>query len=84
MLIELIRLDVLRLQALFPELILIWSEILPRCYWHFADNQVLLENTRKRTNTAVKGIFKSDIGKGFKIRVSERSKTSKMPFMLFK
>ena len=67
-LIELIRLDVLRLQALFPELILIWSEILPRCYWHFADNQVLLENTRKRTNTAVKGIFKSAIGKGFIIR----------------
>ena len=67
-LIELIRLDVLRLQVLFPELILIWSEILPRRYWHFADNQVLLENTRKRTNTAVKGIFKSDIGKGFIIR----------------
>jgi hypothetical protein len=29
-LIELIRLNVLRLQALFPELILIWREILPQ------------------------------------------------------
>ena len=67
-LIELIRLDVLRLQVLFPELILIWSQILPRRYWHFAKDQVLVENTRKRVNKAVKSFFKNDIKKGCIIR----------------
>lgn len=67
-LIELIRLEILRLRTLFPHTKLIWSEILPRRYWHFADNQVAVEICRKRVNNAVKRIFLSDIENGCVIR----------------
>jgi len=67
-LIELIRLDVLRLRTLLPNIILVWSEILPRRYWHIANNQMAVENSRKRENTAAKAIFLNEIQKGFIIR----------------
>ena len=67
-LIELIKLDVLRLRTLLPNVILVWSEILPRRYWHVANNQVAVENSRKRVNTAAKAIFLNEIQKGFIIR----------------
>lgn len=56
-LVELIRLDVLRLLALYSSLKIVWSEILPRRYWHFADDQSAAEKTRKRINMAVKKIM---------------------------
>ena len=67
-LIELIRLDVLRLRTLLPNVILVRSEILTRRYWRVANNQVAVENSRKRVNTAAKAIFLNEIQKGFIIR----------------
>ena len=67
-LIELIKLDVFRLRTLLPNVILVWSEILPRRYWHVANNQVAVENSRKRVNTAAKAIFLNEIQKEFTIR----------------
>lgn len=56
-LIELIMCDILRLRTLYPDLKLIWSEILQRRYWHNANNQVAIETSRKRVNLAIKNIF---------------------------
>lgn len=67
-LIENIKSDVLRLHALFPNLKFIWSEILPRRYWHFAEGHKSTENTRKRVNKAVRKIFLEDIPLGYAIR----------------
>ena len=67
-LIENIRLDILRLRILLPDIYLVWSEILPRRYWHFADNQADMDQTRKRVNVAVKAIFTNQIDHGFVIR----------------
>ncbi|CAG2204727.1 unnamed protein product [Mytilus edulis] len=55
-LIEQIRLDIMRLHVLLPNLSLVWSEILPRRYWHLAKNQVAINSTRKRVNAAVQYI----------------------------
>lgn len=67
-LIENIKLDLLRLRTLYPHLKLVWSEILPRRYWHFADNFDAIEETRKRVNTAVRKFLREDIDKGYVIR----------------
>ena len=57
-LIELIRCDILRSRILYPDLQLIWSEILQRRYWHNANNEVAIETSRKRINLGIKNIFK--------------------------
>ena len=67
-LIELIRCDILHLWTLYPDLKLIWSEILQRRYWHNANNQVTIETSRKRVNLAIKNIFLNEIQKGCIIR----------------
>ena len=67
-LIENIKLDILRLRIFLPGVHLVWSEILPRRYWHFANNQANMEQTRKRVNVAVKSVFTTQIDNGFVIR----------------
>jgi hypothetical protein len=54
--------------TLYPDLKLIWSEILQRRYWHNANNQVAIETSRKRVNLAIKNIFLNEIQKGCIIR----------------
>ncbi|CAG2241963.1 unnamed protein product [Mytilus edulis] len=66
-LIEQIRLDIMRLHVLLPNLSLVWSEILPRRYWHLAENQVAINSTRKRVNAAVCKIFKEELNHGLVI-----------------
>ncbi|VDI31239.1 Hypothetical predicted protein [Mytilus galloprovincialis] len=77
-LIEQIRLDIIRLHVLLPNLFLVWSEILPRRYWHLAENQVAINSTRKRVNAAVRNIFKEELNHGLvichpNIKVQERN-----------
>ncbi|CAC5412216.1 unnamed protein product [Mytilus coruscus] len=66
-LIEQIRLDIMRLHVLLPNLSLVWTEILPRRYWHLAENQVAINSTRKRVNAAVRNIFKEELNHGLVI-----------------
>ncbi|CAC5401645.1 unnamed protein product [Mytilus coruscus] len=66
-LIEQIRLDIMRLHVLLPNLSLVWSEILPRRYWHLAENQVAINSTRNRVNAAVRNIFKEELNHGLVI-----------------
>jgi hypothetical protein len=49
-LIENIRADIMRSAILYPDLKIIWSDILPRRYWHYGDNHGAIEGTRKRVN----------------------------------
>ena len=75
-LIESVRLDILRLRVMFPTLMLVWSEILPRRYWHFEDKHGLLEITRKRVNLGIKKIFLEEGGYIIRhpnIKVAERN-----------
>ena len=55
-LINNIECDLLRLRVLLPNVKIIWSEILQRRYWHFADDGRSVEATRKRVNLAVKNL----------------------------
>jgi hypothetical protein len=48
----------MRLTILYPDLKIIWSDILPRRYWHYGDNHGAIEGTRKRVNIAVRKVVK--------------------------
>ena len=60
-LIENIRADIMRLAILYPDIKIIWSDILPRRYCHFGDNHGAIEGTRKRVNIAVRKVVKEEI-----------------------
>lgn len=53
-LIETIRCSLLRFALLSPLTTIIWSEILPRGYWHGACSYAKVERKRKRINYAIK------------------------------
>lgn len=57
-----IECSILRLRTLYPQIKLIWSDILQRCYWHGALSQVNVEGTRKRINRAAKSIMLKENG----------------------
>ena len=61
-----IECDLLRLHTLYPNLKIIWSEILMRSYWHSVINGKLAEKARKRINLRVRNLVLS-IG-GYVIR----------------
>ena len=60
-LIENIRADIMRSAILYPDLKIIWSDILPRRYWHYGNNHGTIEGTRKTVNIAVRKVVKEEI-----------------------
>ncbi len=44
--------DIKSLVDSLPQTVFIWSELLPRLYWHGASNSAAIERSRKRLNRA--------------------------------
>ena len=68
----------MRLTILYPDLRIIWSDILPRRYWHYGDNHGTIEGTRKRVNIAVRKVVKEEITNGYVIshpNITEKERT---------
>ena len=45
---------ILRIHALMPNMLIVWSDILQRRYWHNPNNGKSIEKTRKRVNLLVR------------------------------
>jgi len=61
-LIDDITCSVLRLRALLPSVRIIWSNILPRLYWHGANHPKQVDKARKRVNSAAKALVLTEGG----------------------
>ena len=55
-LIENIKCSVLRYKALFRNIVIVWSSMLPRRYWHFAPLNAgpIIDQKRRRVNSAIR------------------------------
>ncbi|CAC5372752.1 unnamed protein product [Mytilus coruscus] len=56
-LIENIKCSFLRIKVFAPDIRIIWSDILPRLYWHGTLRPKLIEISRKRVNCAVRSFM---------------------------
>lgn len=54
-----INLDLLRIRLLMPNTAIVWSDILPRRYWHKAIDGKAMEKARKRVNGGVRKYLRS-------------------------
>lgn len=61
-LIRNIECSVLRFRSLIPNIKLVWSDILPRRYWHGAKKPNKVDKARKRVNCSARTIFKREGG----------------------
>lgn len=61
-LITQIKCDLLRIGALIPGVKVIWSDILPRRYWHCARTPVALERVRQRVNSCIRAFVLGEGG----------------------
>ncbi|KAM8945468.1 uncharacterized protein RCH25_048743 [Pelodytes ibericus] len=68
-----IRRDLARLQVLFPDMGLVWSEVVPRNYWRCAQNQRALERSRIKLNKRVSKFVLGVGGITVRHRVFERN-----------
>ncbi|CAG2247195.1 unnamed protein product [Mytilus edulis] len=59
-LIENIKCSILRIKVFAPDIRIIWSDILPRPYWHGTLRPKLVEIARKRVNCAVRSFIKTE------------------------
>ena len=55
-LIENIKYSVLRYKALFIHIVIVWSSMLPRRYWHFVplNTGPIIDQKRRRVNSAIR------------------------------
>ena len=65
-LIESINCSFLRLSLLAPNTTIIWSDILPRAYWHGAKSQKNIDMARKRVNSVVRSRVLQSNGRAIK------------------
>lgn len=61
-LLSVIRSDMDRFKAFFPDLILVWSEIVPRAVWLGARNPAAIERARRMVNSRVSRWVRSNGG----------------------
>ncbi|VDH97809.1 Hypothetical predicted protein [Mytilus galloprovincialis] len=66
-LMENVKCSILRYKALFKNVIIIWSSMLQRRYWHFAplNAGAIIEQKRKRVNSVVKNFVIENGGKSY-------------------
>lgn len=61
-LIHTVKCSLLRCKVLVPGLTIIWSDMLPRLYWHNAKSASKVDATRKAVNRAVKQFLRREGG----------------------
>ncbi|XP_077127852.1 uncharacterized protein LOC143783335 [Ranitomeya variabilis] len=54
--------DVERFVGLLPDMVVVWSEIIPRAVWHGAKDVKAIENSRKRINTKTSKLVRENYG----------------------
>ncbi|XP_077128662.1 uncharacterized protein LOC143784353 [Ranitomeya variabilis] len=54
--------DVERFVCLLPDMVVVWSEIIPRAVWHRAKDVKAIENSRKRINTKTSKLVRENYG----------------------
>lgn len=61
-LITIMRADLERLPAVFPKVVLVWSEMVPRVVWRGARNAAAIERTRKTVNVRLSRFVRDRLG----------------------
>ncbi|XP_069592258.1 uncharacterized protein [Ranitomeya imitator] len=54
--------DIDRFVCLLPDMVVVWSEIIPRAVWHGAKDVKAIENARKRINTKMSKFVRENYG----------------------
>ncbi|KAM8977597.1 uncharacterized protein RCH25_047235 [Pelodytes ibericus] len=68
-----IKNDLARLRVLFPDVCIVWSEVVPRNYWRCAQNQRALERSRIKLNKRVSKFVWGMGGIAVRHRIFERN-----------
>ena len=58
-----IKATILKFRALMPHTVIIWSDILPRLYWHLAKKPPKVDSSRKRINSTVRSFVVQEGGR---------------------
>ncbi|XP_030626226.1 uncharacterized protein LOC115808967 [Chanos chanos] len=53
-----VKKDLLSMKSIFPDCLLVWSDILPRRSWRHTDDSLTVDNIRMAINESIQGIIK--------------------------